>query len=119
MTPINRALSIFFITAAYVLPLGCPIKVSLANALSIDQRASNTDQVQLEWPSQTGKAYSIYQSESLESDFTLQAENMQATPPQNTWWTDKAPFEKRFFKVQGYGEATLLQSVINLSLIHI
>ena len=113
MTPINRALSIFFITAAYVLPLGCPIKVSLANALSIDQRASNTDQVQLEWPSQTGKAYSIYQSESLESDFTLQAENMQATPPQNTWWTDKAPFEKRFFKVQAYGEATLLQSVIN------
>lgn len=113
MTPINRALSIFFITAAYVLPLGGPIKVSFANALSIDQRASNTDQVQLEWPSQTGKAYSIYQSESLESDFTLQAENMQATPPQNTWWTDKAPFEKRFFKVQAYGEATLLQSVIN------
>ena len=30
---------------------------------------------------------------------------MQATPPQNTWWTDKAPFEKRFFKVQAYGEA--------------
>ena len=113
MTPINRALSIFFITAAYVLPLGGPIKVSFANALSIDQRASNTDQVQLEWPSQTGKAYSIYQSESLESDFTLQAENMQATPPQNTWWTDKAPFEKRFFKVQAYGETTLLQSVIN------
>ena len=38
---------------------------------------------------------------------------MQATPPQNTWWTDKAPFEKRFFKVQAYGEATLLQSIIN------
>ncbi|MFL2832286.1 MAG: cellulase family glycosylhydrolase [Coraliomargaritaceae bacterium] len=50
-------------------------------------------------------AYSIYQSESLESAFTVQSENMQATPPQNTWWTDKASFEKRFFKVQAYGEA--------------
>ena len=50
-------------------------------------------------------AYSIYQSESLESAFTVQSENMQATPPKNTWWTDKAPFEKRFFRVQAYGEA--------------
>ena len=105
MTPINRALSIFFITAASALPLLGPIKEGFANALSIEQRASNTDQIQLEWPSQTGMAYSIYQSESLESAFTVQSENMQATPPQNTWWTDKAPFEKRFFKVQAYGEA--------------
>jgi endoglucanase len=110
MTPINRALSIFFITAAPALPLVCPIKVSFADGISINQRASNTDQIQLEWPSQTGKAYSIYQSESLESAFTVQAENMQATPPQNTWWTDKATFEKRFFRVQAYGEST---SVIN------
>ncbi len=113
MTPINRALSILFIIATSAIPLVGPFKVSFANALSIEQRANNTDQIQLEWPSQTGKAYSIYQSESLESDFTIQAENMQATPPQNTWWTDKAPFEKRFFKVQAYGEATLLQSIIN------
>ena len=105
MAPINRALSIFFITAVSVLPLVGPIKESFANALSIEQRASNTDQIQLEWPSQTGMAYSIYQSESLESAFTVQSENMQATPPQNTWWTDKASFEKRFFKVQAYGEA--------------
>ena len=49
-------------------------------------------------------AYSIYQSESLESAFTVQSDNMQATPPQNTWWTDKASFKKRFFKVQAYGE---------------
>jgi aryl-phospho-beta-D-glucosidase BglC (GH1 family) len=104
MTPINRALSIFFITAASVFPLVGAIKESFANALSIEQRASNTDQIQLEWPSQTGMAYSIYQSESLESAFTVQSENMQATPPQNTWWADKAPFEKRFFKVQAYGE---------------
>ena len=110
MTPINRALSIFFITAASALPLLGPIKEGFANALSIEERASNTDQIQLEWPSQTGMAYSIYQSESLESAFTVQSENMQATPPQNTWWTDKAPFEKRFFKVQAYGEAP---SVIN------
>ena len=101
----NRVLSIFFITAVSVLPLVGPIKESFANALSIEQRASNTDQIQLEWPSQTGMAYSIYQSESLESAFTVQSENMQATPPQNTWWTDKASFEKRFFKVQAYGEA--------------
>ena len=113
MTPINRALSILFIIATSAIPLVGPFKVSFANALSIEQRANNTDQIQLEWPSQTGKAYSIYQSESLESDFTIKAENMQATPPQNTWWTDKAPFEKRFFKVQAYGEATLLQSIIN------
>ena len=113
MTPINRALSILFIIATSAIPLVGPFKVSFANALNIEQRANNTDQIQLEWPSQTGKAYSIYQSESLESDFTIQAENMQATPPQNTWWTDKAPFEKRFFKVQAYGEATLLQSIIN------
>ena len=113
MTPINRALSILFIIATSAIPLVGPFKVSFANALRIEQRANNTDQIQLEWPSQTGKAYSIYQSESLESDFTIQAENMQATPPQNTWWTDKAPFEKRFFKVQAYGEATLLQSIIN------
>mgnify|MGYP001429745557 FL=1 len=105
MTPINRVLSIFFITAASAFPLVGPIKEGFANALSIEQRASNTDQIQLEWPSQTGMAYSIYQSESLESAFTVQSENMQATPPQNTWWTDKAPFEKRFFKVQAYGEA--------------
>ena len=105
MTPINRVLSIFFITAASALPLLGPIKEGFANALSIEQRASNTDQIQLEWPSQTGMAYSIYQSESLESAFTVQSENMQATPPQNTWWTDKASFEKRFFKVQAYGEA--------------
>ena len=105
MTPINRALSIFFITAASVLPLVGLIKESFANALSIGQRANNTDQIQIEWPSQTGMAYSIYQSESLESAFTVQSENMQATPPQNTWWTDKASFEKRFFKVQAYGEA--------------
>lgn len=110
MTPINRALSIFFTTAASILPLVGLIKESFANALSIEQRASNTDQIQLEWPSQTGMAYSIYQSESLESAFTVQSENMQATPPQNTWWVDKAPFEKRFFKVQAYGEAP---SVIN------
>jgi endoglucanase len=50
-------------------------------------------------------AYSIYQSESLESAFTVKSDNMQATPPQNTWWTNKAPFKKRFFKVQAYGEA--------------
>ena len=100
MTPINSALSIFFTTAASILPLVGLIKESFANALSIEQRASNTDQIQLEWPSQTGMAYSIYQSESLESAFTVQSENMQATPPQNTWWADKAPFEKRFFKAQ-------------------
>ena len=110
MTPINRALTIFFITAASVLPLLGPIKESFANALSIKQHASNTDQIQLEWPSLTGMAYSIYQSESLESAFTVQSENLQATPPRNTWWTDIAPFEKRFFKVQAYGEAP---SVIN------
>ena len=104
MTPINRVLSIFFITAASALPLLGPIKEGFANALSIEQRASNTDQIQLEWPSQTGMAYSIYQSESLESAFTVQSDNMQATPPQNTWWTDKASFKKRFFKVQAYGE---------------
>ncbi|MEC9228642.1 MAG: cellulase family glycosylhydrolase [Verrucomicrobiota bacterium] len=110
MTPIKRALSIFFTTAASILPLVGLVKESFANALSIEQRASNTDQIQLEWPSQTGMAYSIYQSESLESAFTVQSENIQATPPQNTWWADKAPFEKRFFKVQAYGEAP---SVIN------
>ena len=110
MTPINRALSIFVITAAPALPLVCPIKVSFADGISINQRASNKDQIQLEWPSQTGKAYSIYQSESLESAFTVQSENMQATPPQNTWWTDKATFEKRFFRIQAYEETT---SVIN------
>ena len=110
MTPINRALSVFFTTAASILPLVGLIKESFANALSIEQRASNTDQIQLEWPSQTGMAYSIYQSESLESAFTVQSENMQATPPQNTWWADKAPFEKRFFKVKKYGETP---SVIN------
>ena len=104
MAPINRVLSIFFITAAPVFPLLGTIKEGFANALSIEQRASNTDQIQLEWPSQTGMAYSIYQSESLESAFTVQSENMQATPPQNTWWTDKASFKKRFFKVQAYGE---------------
>ena len=108
MTPINRALSIFFTTAASILPLVGLIKESFANALSIEQRASNTDQIQLEWPSQTGMAYSIYQSESLESAFTVQSENMQATPPQNTWWADKAPFETRFFKVQAYGETPLV-----------
>ena len=100
----NRVLSIFFITAASALPLVGLIKEGFANALSIEQRASNTDQIQLEWPSQTGMAYSIYQSESLESAFTVQSDNMQATPPQNTWWTDKASFKKRFFKVQAYGE---------------
>ena len=105
MSPINRTLSIFFITAASVLPLVGLIKESFANALSIEQRANNTDQIQIEWPSQTGMAYSIYQSESLESAFTVQSENMQATPPQNTWWADKASFKKRFFKVQAYGEA--------------
>ena len=105
MTPINRAPSIFFITIASVFPLVGTIKESFANVLSIEQRASNTDQIKLGWPSQTGMAYSVYQSESLESAFTVQSENMQATPPQNTWWTDKAPFEKRFFKVQAYGEA--------------
>ena len=73
MTPINRALSILFIIATSAIPLVGPFKVSFANALSIEQRANNTDQIQLEWPSQTGKAYSIYQSESLESDFTIQA----------------------------------------------
>lgn len=104
MTPINRVLSIFLITAASALPLVGLIKEGFANALSIEQRANNTDQIQLEWPSQTGMAYSIYQSESLESAFTVQSDNMQATPPQNTWWTDKASFKKRFFKVQAYGE---------------
>ena len=113
MTPINRALNIFFITAAYAIFLIGSIKVSLADGISINQRASNTDQIQLEWPSQTGKAYSIYQSESLESAFTVQAEYMQATPPKNIWWTNRATFEKRFFKVQAYGEAPFLQSVIN------
>ena len=113
MTLINRALNIFFITAASLILFISPIKVSFADAVTIDQRASNADQIELEWPSQTGKAYSIYQSESLDSAFTVQAENMQATPPQNTWWTDKATFEKRFFKVQAFGEASLVQSVIN------
>ena len=110
---INRSLNNFFTTAATVILFLNPIKVSFADAVIIDQRASNTDQIELEWPSQTGKAYSIYQSESLDSAFTVQAENMQATPPHNIWWTDKASFEKRFFKVQAYGEAPLLQSVIN------
>jgi aryl-phospho-beta-D-glucosidase BglC (GH1 family) len=110
MTRINRLLSIFFITTASVLPLVGIINESFANALSIEQRASNTDQIQLEWPSQTGMAYSIYHCESLESAFLVQSENMQATPPQNIWWTDKAPLEKRFFRVQAYGEAP---SVIN------
>jgi aryl-phospho-beta-D-glucosidase BglC (GH1 family) len=110
MTRINRLLSIFFITTASVLPLVGIIKESFADAVTIDQRASNAEQIELEWPSQTGMAYSIYQSESLESAFTVQSENMQATPPQNKWWTDKAPLEKRFFRVQAYGEAP---SVIN------
>lgn len=110
MIPINRALCIFIITTASVFPLVGMIKECFANALSIEQRASNTDQIQLEWPSQTGMAYRVYQSESLESAFTVQSENMQATPPKNTWWTGKAPFEERFFKVQTYGETT---TVIN------
>ena len=110
MIPINRALCIFITTTASIFPLVGTIKESFANALSIEQRASNTDQIQLEWPSQTGMAYRVYQSESLESAFTVQSENMQATPPKNTWWTGKAPFEERFFKVQTYGETT---TVIN------
>jgi endoglucanase len=110
MIPINRALCIFIITTAPIFPLVGTIKESFANALIIEQRASNTDQIQLGWPSQTGMAYRVYQSESLESAFTVQSENMQATPPKNTWWTGKAPFEERFFKVQTYGETT---SVIN------
>ena len=104
MTPTNRALSIFLITAVSVLSLVGPLKENFANSLSIEQRANNIDQIQLEWPSQTGMTYSVLQSESLDSAFTVQSESVQATPPKNTWWTDKTPFEKRFFKVQAYGE---------------
>ena len=114
MTPMNRALKKFLTTAvASLLIAVSPINQSFANEVNIEQRASNTDQIELEWPSQTGKAYRIYQSESLGSAFTVEAEKMQATPPKNIWWTNRDAFERRFFKIQTHGEAQLLQSVIN------
>ena len=107
MTPINRILYNFFITAASVILLISPNKVSLADKLSIQQSANNADQIELEWPSQSGNAYRIYQSESLDSAFTVQADNLEATPPKNIWWADKAGYEKRFFKVQEYSPAII------------
>ena len=103
MTPINRVLSIFFITAASVLPLVGLIKESFANALSIEQRASNTDQIQLEWPSQTGMAYSIYQVNLL-SRLSRSIREC-ASHPTPKYMVGRQSFFKRDFKVQAYGEA--------------
>ena len=53
MTRINIALKNFFTTAAAFLLIAVgPINECLANEVNIKQRASNTDQIQLEWPSQ-------------------------------------------------------------------
>ncbi|MEC8332706.1 MAG: cellulase family glycosylhydrolase [Verrucomicrobiota bacterium] len=102
MIPNYRVLIYFFITAASVILLIGPNKVSLANKLSIQQSTNNADQIELEWPSQSGNAYRIYQRESLNTAFTVQADNLEATPPKNIWWADKAGYEMSFFKVQEY-----------------
>ncbi|MEC7273905.1 MAG: carbohydrate binding domain-containing protein [Verrucomicrobiota bacterium] len=102
MIPNYRVLNYFFISAASVILFIGPNKVSLANELSIKQNANNAAQIELEWPSQSGNAYRILQSESLNSAFTIQADNLEATPPKNIWWADKAGYEMSFFKVQEY-----------------
>jgi endoglucanase len=83
----------------------CHASATDAGNVQIGERPNATGQIQLEWQSQTGKAYRIYQSTALDSVFTTQTQSMEATPPNNTWWIDKGTHSKRFFKVEAYTEA--------------
>ena len=100
----KRYIQILFI-ACLLHPIPCLANATDAGTVQIRERPNAIDQVQLEWQSQTGKAYRIYQSTTLDSSFTTQTESMEATPPNNTWWIDKGTHSKRFFKVEAYTEA--------------
>ena len=89
----------------FFLLLSCQASATDAGTVQIGERPNASGQIQLEWPSQTGKAYRIYQSTALDSGFTTQTESLEATPPNNTWWIDKGTHSKRFFKVEAYTEA--------------
>ena len=84
-----------------------------AGTIQISERPTAGNQVQLGWQSQTGKAYRIYQSPSLDTNFTTQTEHLEATPPNNTWWIDKGTYQKRFFKVEAYTEAEPVVVALN------
>ena len=69
--------------------------------LSISNRESNSSQIELNWPSQIGQSYKILESSDLTSanSFTIVSSGQQGTPPQNTWWVDRAESGARFYKL--------------------
>ena len=69
--------------------------------LSISERVSNPSQIELNWPSQIGQSYKILESSDLKSanNFTIVSSGQQGTPPQNTWWIDRAETGARFYRL--------------------
>ena len=76
------------------------LRYAAAIPLSIGERAEVPGQLLLQWPSRTGKVYTVESDTALGSTFTGPASQQQATPPGNHWWMDKpGPGESLFYRV--------------------
>ena len=85
---------VIFLTASFTV-------LEVCAQLSISNRESNPSQIELNWPSQIGQSYKILESTDLTSasSFTIVSSGQQGTPPQNTWWVDRAESGARFYKL--------------------
>ena len=72
-------------------------------SLAIAPRATNANQVELTWPSQVGKQYSVWTSTNLTAGFEPFSSGLQAAQPQNRWWTDRGATPFRFFRLSTDG----------------
>ncbi len=81
--------------AAGLHPALAPAPACAQTTLAIAPRTTNTSQVQLSWPSQVAKQFSLWASTNLTAGFELLSTGLQATQPQNLWWTDRGatPFQ--------------------------
>lgn len=67
----------------------------------IAPRPSEGEQFLLDWPSETGKHYTVESASNPSFGMAPHAVGQQATPPLNTWWIDKADLNSvQFFRIR-------------------
>jgi hypothetical protein len=91
--------------AAGLHPTLAPAPACAQTTLAIAPRTTNTSQVQLSWPSQVSKQFSLWATTNLTNGFDLLSRGLQATPPQNLWWADRSATPVRFFRQSTDGPA--------------
>lgn len=81
--------------------LGLSSLSSKALEVRITPRPSDESQFLLEWPSETGKSYTVESATGLTFGMATYALGQQANPPLNKWWIDKAALESvQFFRIK-------------------